>query len=140
MITSRLLLHYPSRVVDKPIIYQLVKVFDLEINILKADISPEKEGSMIVEMRGSRDRHRLGMEFLQELGVQVQPLSRTVVRDGQKCVQCGYCASVCPTGAIYLQPPSLETIFELEKCVVCGSCVQYCPFKAMELDFGHPPR
>lgn len=137
MITNRLLLHFPSTVVDQPIIYRLVKDFDLVVNIIKADISPKKEGSMIMEVRGSREYYRQGMELLQELGVQVRPLSRTVVRNDQRCTQCGYCVSVCPSGALFLEPPGMEPRFDLQKCVVCGSCVQYCPFRAMEVDLGY---
>lgn len=89
-----------------------------------------------MEVRGSRQRYQEGMQFLQELGVKVQPLSRRVVRNEQKCVQCGYCTGICPAGALYLEPPGMDTHFDIEKCVVCGSCVQYCPFKAMEVDLG----
>ena len=136
MITNRLLLHFPNTMVDQPIIYRLIREFDLVVNILKADINPQKEGSMIMELRGTREQHQQGMALLEELGVQVQPLSRTVIRVEERCVQCGYCTSVCPSGAVYLETPSMETRFDVEKCVVCGSCVRYCPFKAMAVDLG----
>ena len=44
MISKRIVLHFPKRLVDEPIVYNLIKEHDLKFNILKASITPEEEG------------------------------------------------------------------------------------------------
>lgn len=41
------------------------------------------------------------------------------------CVQCGKCASICPTGAIRLENGTVAT--STEKCILCMACVSACP-------------
>ena len=53
-VTKRIVLRFPKRMVDRPIIYRLVKDFDLEFNILKASITPEQEGLMVLELKGNQ--------------------------------------------------------------------------------------
>ena len=134
MITNKLVIKFPAAVVEQPLISQLVRKYDLIVNILKADISPQREGSVIMEVNGTREQYQEGMSFLKELGVSVQPLNQTIVRNELKCTQCGACTAVCPVGALSLEHPSMEVCFDIQRCVVCGSCVRYCPFKAMRSD------
>ena len=54
MVSKRVVLHFPKRMVDEPILYHLIKDFDLIFNILKASISPEAEGLMVVEFKGEQ--------------------------------------------------------------------------------------
>ncbi|MCX6349024.1 MAG: NIL domain-containing protein, partial [Candidatus Aureabacteria bacterium] len=44
MITRRVVLHFPSRLVDQPIISRMVREFKLDFNILKASVTPKEEG------------------------------------------------------------------------------------------------
>ena len=46
-----LVLHFSTDIVDQPIIYRLVKDFDLEFNLLKATMSPRQEGIIVLELR-----------------------------------------------------------------------------------------
>lgn len=135
MVTRKLVLRYSAALSEQPIIYRLVKDYDLMVNIMKADINPQREGSLIMEMGGEDENFEKGLAFLENLGVVVEPLSQTVVRNEEKCSQCGACTVVCPVGALYLERPSMEVHFDNVKCVVCGMCVQYCPLKAMEVNF-----
>ena len=44
----------------------------------------------------------------------------------KKCVACGSCVSVCPTGAIYIDR-GMYAIVKEELCVGCGKCSRICP-------------
>lgn len=100
MYKSRVVCFFSEAQSEQPIIYRLVKDYNLVINILKADINPRKEGYLVVELSGNREDYDSGIGFLKDLGVRVEPLSQTVVWQEENCVQCGACASFCPTGAL----------------------------------------
>ena len=46
---QKLVLRFPAAVVEQPFIYILAKEYNVVANILKANINPRKEGSMVVE-------------------------------------------------------------------------------------------
>ncbi|HHP51077.1 MAG TPA: 4Fe-4S dicluster domain-containing protein [Moorella mulderi] len=131
MILQRVILRFPAQVVDRPIIYNLIKKYDLVVNILKANINIQKEGTMVLEIQGDPTQYARGLEYLQSLGVSIQPLSQAVFRDEEACTHCGACIGVCPTGALYLERPSMEVKFDENRCVACLICVKVCPYKAM---------
>jgi ABC-type methionine transport system ATPase subunit len=64
MHAEMLVLRFPREVVDQPIIYRLVKDFDLEFNLLKAAINPRQEGVMVMELRGHPQNFRRGLKYL----------------------------------------------------------------------------
>ena len=47
------------------------------------------------------------------------------------CIKCGYCASVCPAGAISKDNPA---IIDPDKCIRCMRCTVVCPVGAKCLD------
>ncbi|HHE64699.1 MAG TPA: 4Fe-4S dicluster domain-containing protein [Bacteroidetes bacterium] len=128
-----LYLKFPSEVVDKPIVYKLVKKYDLIFNILKATITPGKEGIMIMELEGTPDKLNKGLEYLKSIGVEVKPLEQQIIKNEEICIHCGNCASVCPTQALYIDRDTFKVIFDANKCTVCEFCVAVCITKAMEV-------
>lgn len=135
MYKNRVVCFFSEAQSEQPIIYRLVKDFDLIINILKADINPRKEGYLVVELVGERENYDSGISFLKDIGVRVEPLSQTVVWQEEICTQCGACASFCPTGALAIERSSMEVSFDNTKCVVCGMCLDCCPTRAMTVFF-----
>ncbi len=133
MSTQRYVLRFGAAIADKPIIYRLVKDYDLVINILRADVNPQKEGTMVLAITGE-DRDR-GVAYLESRGVEVRPLVEAIRRSDERCTMCGACTDVCPSGALYAERPSFEVHFDHEKCVVCRVCTMACPVKAMEVNF-----
>ena len=55
MVSKRLVLTFPHNLLDKPIVYKLVKDFDLTFNILQARVTPEEEGLLIMELVGKKE-------------------------------------------------------------------------------------
>lgn len=134
-VSKRIVLRFPKRMVDRPIIYRLAKDYDLEFNILKASITPEQEGLMVLELKGNQTEYDKGIEFLLKAGVKIQSLSQDVTRNEERCTHCGACVTVCPPGAFRIDPKTRLVIFDNEKCIACGLCIPACPPRAMEVHF-----
>ena len=134
-VSKRIVLHFPSRLVDRPIVYRLVKDYNLEFNILKAFFTPEEEGLMVLEISGEQKDYDKGIKYLSRSGVKIQSLSQDVTRNEERCTHCGACITICPTGAFELEPSTRHVKFYNEKCLACGICIKACPPRAMELHF-----
>lgn len=135
IVTKRVVLHFPKRMVDEPILYRLIKDWDLQFNILKASITPEAEGLMVVELKGEQKHFDEGVQYLIDSGVKIQSLSQDVMRNEERCTYCGACVTVCPAGAFAYEPRTMVVRFDNSKCVACGLCIKACPPRAMELHF-----
>jgi ferredoxin len=134
-VSKRIVLHFPKRLVDRPIVYRLVKDYNLEFNILKAFFTQEAEGLMVMEISGEQKNYDKGIRYLTESGVRIQSLSQDVTRNEQRCTHCGACITICPTDAFELDPLTKQVNFDNERCVACGQCIKACPPRAMELHF-----
>ena len=131
VVTKRIVLRFPKRLVERPIISRLVKDYDLEFNILRASITPEQEGVMVLELKGNQIEYDKGVEFLLKAGVKIQSLSQDVTRNEERCTHCGACVTVCPPGAFRVDPKTRMVIFDNKKCIACGLCIPACPPHAM---------
>lgn len=134
-ISKRVVLHFPSRMVDQPIIYQLVKDHNLVLNILKASVTPKEEGIMVLELSGARADYDNGIKFLQKAGVKIQSLGQDIMRNDARCTHCGACVVICPTGALAVDAKTRMVDFHEDKCTACELCVLSCPPRAMEVHF-----
>ena len=132
-IKKRVVLHFPTRLVDQPIIYKLVKEYDLVLNVLKASIMPNEEGRMVLELSGTRDNYDKGIKFLQTTGVKIQSLGQDIIRNDERCTHCGACVTVCPSGALAVDQKNRLVKFDSAECTACELCVLACPPRAMEV-------
>jgi len=126
-------IRYPKDISDKPVIYRLIKEYDVEVNILRADILPQREGILIIEMAGTKSNINDSLAYLEKLGVIIERLASRIRRDDERCFQCGACTGVCPVGALYIRRPDMAVMFDAEKCTGCSQCVLICPVRAMEM-------
>jgi len=134
-VSKRIVLHFPTRLADRPIIYRLVKDYNLEFNILKASVTPEKEGLLVLELSGDQEEYDKGIRYLTKNGVKIQSLSQNVIRNEQRCTHCGACITICPAAAFELEPLTRRVMFYNERCLACGICIKACPPRAMEAHF-----
>jgi L-aspartate semialdehyde sulfurtransferase ferredoxin len=135
MPSRRLILSYPPDVVQEPVTYQLVKDYDLKINILKARILPREGGRLVMELSGKKDSLESGMSYLASLGIEVKTLIREVKQDKDKCLSCSACVALCPTGALHVEEDGFEVVLDHDKCVICEVCVTACPYRAIDIMF-----
>jgi len=132
---KRVILRFKRNTIDKPIVYRLVKDYDLTFNILRANISPKAESMMVMEIEGEETNFARGMEYLKEANIGIEPIEQDIDRDEERCVHCGLCTSVCATEALDINRETMKVNFDYEKCVACELCVRVCPVKAMHVSF-----
>jgi len=89
----------------------------------------------VLEISGEEAAYDQGMEYLAQVGVDVQPLSQDIVRDEVRCTHCGACVSVCSTAALELDRETMLVTFDNGKCIACELCVRACPVRAMDVHF-----
>jgi len=75
---ERYYLSYPRTLIKEPILYQLVKKFDLVFNIRGASVS-EEMGLVAVEFEGSADQIERALTWLRSTGVTVEPIEKNVI-------------------------------------------------------------
>ena len=132
---KKVVLTFPYKLINEPITYHLIKDYDLEVNIIRARISPREEGRLMMEISGKEEPLRKGMKYLKELGVEVQSLAQDIRWLDEKCTDCTICIPICPTEAMALDRNEMTVTFDQDKCIGCGLCVPACPYKAVEILF-----
>jgi ferredoxin len=133
---EKYVLEYSSAVVDEPVVYTLIKRFDIKVNILRAEISSGQEGSMLVELEGESEKLAASRDYLASLSVSLMPISRSLSVREDSCVHCGACTGVCFSGCLSMEREAWELQVDRDKCIACALCVEACPFGAIELKFG----
>ncbi|MGA2548114.1 MAG: NIL domain-containing protein [Rectinemataceae bacterium] len=133
---EKYVLEYSSAVVDEPVIYTLVKRFDIKINILRAEISSGQEGSMLVELEAEPERLAEGRDYLAGLSITLSPIARSLTIREEACVHCGSCTGVCFSGCLTMQGEKWELVVDRDKCIACALCIKACPFGLISLKFG----
>lgn len=124
-------LYYPASEVTKPITYHLIKDFDLQVNILHADISLNKVGKLVIDIIGDDGNIEAGLKYIEEQGIKYKLFTKSLIWQENECVHCGACTAVCPSGALGMDRQSWNLTFDKEKCMVCELCVKACPLKVM---------
>ncbi len=135
MISRKVILTFSQELLDRPIVYKLIKDYNLIFNILQAKITPDEEGIMILEIKGSIDNYNKGISYLKKIGINIKPLDKRIVWDKKKCTHCGLCIDVCPTKALIFRKPEMRIEFDKRKCIACELCLKICPVKAIERTF-----
>ena len=134
----RLTLHFPREAVHQPITYRLAVDFDIAAKILRAQVAPNQSGTMVVELSGDIDELDAAELWLESLGLGLNRAPGEIRIDQGRCVDCGICSSVCPSGALSTQAPSWRLQFDTQSCLVCEQCIPSCPLEAIALVLDQP--
>jgi ABC-type methionine transport system ATPase subunit len=78
MARMRVRLTFPAQLVQEPVLYRLVKDFDILINIRRADVKAD-HGWVMLEMEASEETLARGVAWLKQRGLQVDPIERDVI-------------------------------------------------------------
>jgi hypothetical protein len=96
--TQIYILRFPKETSDQPFIYRLVKEYDIEFNILKADILLQREGLMIIELKGtSKTNVKAGLDYLRHLGVKIERMAARIRLYRCLSFRCSLC---CTSGYV----------------------------------------
>jgi hypothetical protein len=86
--TRNIMLHYPRKLADKPIISNLIREYDITVNITRARIDQDEEGTLVIEISGSKKNIDAGLDYLRELGISFKPVSKIIRRIDERCTHC----------------------------------------------------
>ena len=134
MTSKRFVLTFPSDVTGEPITYNLIKKFDIMVNIVKADVSPGKIGHLVMEMTAPAKVLKKGMTYIRQQNVDCEPIEKKIYYREDLCIHFGACTSVCFAGALTMGRESAELSFDPEKCVICELCLKSCPLHLFSID------
>jgi len=133
MVRRKLVLSFPENIVTSPITYKLVKEFNLEFNILRAEITPDMEGKMLIELKGDKVLINDAIKYLTNTGISVQEAAKDIIISKNRCIDCGVCTSICITQALTLDSNSFKLKFNKDKCILCELCLDCCPVSAIKV-------
>ena len=132
---SRHIFVFPTEAINTPLTYHLIKDFDLKVNIFNAYINSGEEGNLAVELEGSPEQIRKGLEFAENLGVECSSLDKRINFNHDDCINCGACVAVCYSGALKIAGETMELSFDKNMCTVCELCTTACPIQLFKIDF-----
>ncbi len=135
MTKKKVVLTFPTSLLNEPITYHLIKDYDLMVNILMAKANPNEEGILVLEITGKKLKLDEGFKYLEAKGAKIQSLARDIKWYEKRCTHCTACISTCPTGAFFLDRENMLISFNKEKCIACELCLKTCPYKAIEIVF-----
>ncbi|MDP9292301.1 MAG: NIL domain-containing protein [Verrucomicrobiota bacterium] len=70
---TRLWLMYPARLITRPIVHEMGHKFKLVTNVRQASVTSEV-GIVSLEIDGEREEIKKAIEWLEEMGVKVEPV------------------------------------------------------------------
>jgi len=132
----RMVLRFSPESTGEPVTYNLIRQYDIVVNILNADVTHGKEGNLLVEMEGERSNLDEALVYLKSRKVRYSPVDKNILFNSKECIHCGACSSVCFSGALNIDTETRELLFVPENCIACELCIRACPLKLFELNFG----
>ena len=71
--TQRLWLMFPSKLITRPLLWELGKKFEVVTNVRQASVTDEI-GLVSLSLEGERDEIKNAIAWLEKLGVKVEPV------------------------------------------------------------------
>ena len=129
--TRKLLFYFPESETDKPIVYHLVKDYDLRVNIYRSKVTPEEFGYLVLDVTGTEGDINRAIDFVKTFDVRISETDKGLSWNEAKCTSCGNCLTHCPTKALHIADALTRRVaFDSTLCIDCLSCIKNCPFGA----------
>ena len=125
----KILLKFAEEALDKPTLAEVIRETSAGINILHADINSRK-GEILIGVEGPPAEIEKIIKLFGVKGVKAEKPEHIVTLDGDVCMDCGACVSLCPTGALSTAKDYSVKLDE-DKCILCEVCVPACPVRAI---------
>jgi ferredoxin len=132
----RILLRFSEKMVEQPIIAQVILKHGIPISIIAAHI--DFHGGEILAEVPPTDVEKVVDAFREKDVIVTFP--ELIEINEEKCLHCGACFSLCPVNAITFKE-DFSVTFDKERCVgsPCRLCVDACPARAIRLIERHNP-
>jgi ferredoxin len=131
VVTKKYYLFFPKSETEKPIVYHLVKDYNLIINIFRAKVSPQEEGFLSLDITGTPEDIQRGLDYVKTFNVTISAMNKGMVWSQERCAQCGNCVAHCPTGALHIADAASRRIaYNENECIECMACLEHCPYDA----------
>lgn len=129
--TKKVLLQFPKTKVGDPLLYDLIKKYDLVVNIFRAKIDPDDIGYAVVDLSGSEKNLKEAFEYISSRNIIINDKMTGLKWEESICTSCGACVPHCPTNALsFADRISMKMTFDDDKCIECLNCIDHCPFGA----------
>jgi MinD superfamily P-loop ATPase len=125
----RILLRFSEKIVEEPIISQIILYLKVPINIITAHVD-SKGGEVLAEVPD--DSLVKVVKAFRKRGATVS-IPKLIEIDSETCISCGACLTLCPVEAITMDEDA-TVVFNQEKCLgsTCSACVDACPSRAIK--------
>jgi L-aspartate semialdehyde sulfurtransferase ferredoxin len=130
-VKKRVTLTFPRQSIHMPVTYRLAKDFNVAANIIRAQVTPNQVGTLVVELLGDIDEVNAAIDWMRSQEIRISSASGEIVIDDRICVDCGLCTGVCPTQALSLDFKTFHLHFDRSRCIVCEQCIPSCPVQAI---------
>jgi NAD-dependent dihydropyrimidine dehydrogenase PreA subunit len=128
---KRVTLTFAQGLIQMPIAYRLAKDFNVAANIIRAQVTPNQIGTLVLELSGVVDELEAAIEWMRSQSIGVTLAQDEIRINDDICVDCGLCTGVCPTQALVLDPDTFRLKFFQLRCIVCEQCIPTCPVQAI---------
>ena len=130
-ITRKLMLFFPKCECEKPIVCQLIRDYDLVVNLFRAKVTPDEEGYLVLDLTGTETNIDKALDFIKTFDVTISEGGKGLLWDAERCTHCGKCLTHCPTQALHMTSPATREIaFTATTCIECLACIRACPYGA----------
>ena len=129
MTTLKIILKFPQKIMQNPLLAEVVLETGVLINIDRAFVDPAI-AEIVIDV--SDDKKEKVADAFRRRGVEVCELDTPLLFDEAECVQCGACVSVCPVEVFKLNDDHTISI-DLKRCILCRTCLTMCPQGALKV-------
>jgi NAD-dependent dihydropyrimidine dehydrogenase PreA subunit len=126
------ILNFPKALIGRPVFTHIIRNFAVDVNILRASITPEEDGRAFVFFDGEDPQIEQALDYLRTNGVDIILPTQKIIRDQEKCTDCTACVGQCMSEALTVDPVTFRIAYHLDNCIACKLCIPACSYGALE--------